>query len=208
MTADALLLQARDLAAVRDERNLFVGLAVTVRAGELLRVEGANGAGKTTLLRILCGLDQDFSGVLAYPAAEAAGRPWREDVLYLGHLPGLKAALTAEENLDWLGRLRGTPARLPVRAALAEVGLRGYEDVPVATLSAGQKRRVALARLYLETAPLWILDEPFTAIDRDGVAALEQVFAAHAAAGGAVIVTSHHALTGLNARSLVLGAAA
>ncbi|MFZ5723938.1 MAG: cytochrome c biogenesis heme-transporting ATPase CcmA [Pseudomonadota bacterium] len=205
--SDLPLLRAGGLTAVRDRRILFRGLALTVMAGELLRIEGANGAGKTTLLRILCGLDQDFEGELAWPQAQAAERPWRGDVLYLGHLPGLKPALTAEENLDWLCRLRERAPRTTLRDALARVGLRGCEDIPVSALSAGQRRRVALARLHLEDAPLWVLDEPFTAIDRNGVAALEDVLAAHVDAGGSVIVTTHHVL-GLHTRNLTLGAAA
>lgn len=204
---DLPLLRALDLVAIRDGRTLFDGLAVEVAAGEVVRVEGANGAGKTTLLRILCGLDQDFAGRIMFPRAEAAGAPWRQDVLFLGHLPGLKANLTAGENLAWLTRLRGRAVRREPSAALESVGLAGYDDVPVAQLSAGQKRRVALARLHLEDAPLWVLDEPFTAIDRDGVAALEVLLGRHAAAGGAVLVTTHHALA-LPVRALRLGRAA
>jgi heme exporter protein A len=200
-------LQTSGLTAVRDQRVLFRELALAVAAGELWRVEGPNGAGKTTLLRILCGLDQDFEGSIEFPLAQSTGNPWRADLLYLGHLPGLKTALTAEENLDWLCRLRGRPQKIPAREALARVGLRGYEDVPVSTLSAGQKRRVALARLHSESAPLWVLDEPFTAIDRAGVAELEALLAAHVDAGGAVLVTTHHRLA-IPVRSLVLGAAA
>lgn len=204
MSANDLLLRAEGLTAQRDERVLFRGLSVSVAAGEVLRVEGPNGAGKTTLLRILCGLDQDCEGRVTWPRAAAAGRPWREDLLWLGHLPGLKPTLTAEENLAWLCALRGRAPRLPLREALARVGLSGFEDLPAGALSAGQKRRVALARLHLEDAPLWILDEPFTAIDRAGVEALEQLLAAHAQAGGAVVFTTHHA-PAISARSLLLG---
>lgn len=204
---DVPFLHAVGLAAARDQRGLFRGLALDVAAGELWRVEGPNGSGKTTLLRILCGLDQDFEGSIAFPRAQAAGHPWRADVLYLGHLPGLKAALTAVENLDWLCRQRGRPQQVDAYQALARVGLRGCEDVPVSALSAGQRRRVALARLHIERAPLWVLDEPFTAIDRAGVAALESLLAAHAANGGAAIITTHHELS-IPVRSLVLGAAA
>ncbi len=202
-----LFLRASGLAAVRDGRTLFRGLAVEVAGGEVLRIEGSNGAGKTTLLRILCGLDQDCEGEVAYPHADVGGRPWREDVLYLGHLPGLKPALTPIGNLDWLASLRSLPPRLDAVTALGRVGLAGYEEVPVAALSAGQRRRVALARLLVENARLWILDEPFTAIDRAGVAALEETIAAHADGGGAVVVTTHHSLA-LRARSLLLGRAA
>lgn len=202
-------LQAADLLVVRDGRELFRGLGLSVAGGAVLRVEGPNGAGKTTLLRVLAGLDQDFEGHIEWPAAAEAGRPWREDVLFLGHLPGIKGTLTPAENLDWLVRLRGREARCDVGEALARVGLRGYEDVPSAQLSAGQRRRVALARLYLERAPVWILDEPFTAIDRGGVAQLEALLATHADAGGAVLVTTHHELAmSCAVQSLVLGRAA
>lgn len=206
MPAQAFL-HATEIAAERDGRWLFRALSFAVSAGDVLRVEGANGAGKTTLLRILAGLDQDFDGQVAWPLAAGAARPWRDDVLFLGHLPGLKGTLTARENLGWLAQLRGKPSRMDMGVALQRVGLAGYGDVPVATLSAGQKRRVALARLHLEDAPLWILDEPFTAIDRAGVVALEELLAAHARAGGAVIVTTHHPLA-LAARSLPLSAPA
>lgn len=202
--SDLPLLQATALSAQRDHRVLFRDLAVQVSAGEAWRVGGPNGAGKTTLLRILCGLDQDYEGRIGFPRARAAAEPWRADVLYLGHLPGLKPTLSAEENLGWLCRLRERDARAGAREALARVGLRGYEDVPVSTLSAGQRRRVALARLYIEQASLWVLDEPFTAIDRQGVAELEALLAAHTAGGGAVLVTTHHELA-MPVRSLVLG---
>lgn len=206
MPADPFL-RAEGLTAVRDGRELFRGLGFAVSAGDVLRVEGPNGAGKTTLLRILAGLDQEHDGQVSWPCAAAAGRPWREDVLWLGHLPGLKAGLTPVENLHFLAALRGRVVRRPIAEALARVGLSGYEDVPVGTLSAGQKRRVALARLFIEDAPVWLLDEPFTAIDRDGVIALEATLASHASDGGLVVVTTHHAL-GIPARSLVLGRAA
>lgn len=202
-------LQAADLLVARDGRVLFRGLGLSVEGGRVLRVEGPNGAGKTTLLRVLAGLDQDYEGRIDWPAATAEGRPWREDVLFLGHLPGIKGALSPAENLDWLVRLRGRVPRCAIADALARVGLRGFEDVPSAQLSAGQRRRVALARLHLEDAPVWILDEPFTAIDRSGVRELEALLAAHAEGGGAVVVTTHHELAlARDVESLVLGRAA
>lgn len=202
MSATAFL-HAVGLAAERDERWLFRALELTVVPGEVVRVEGPNGSGKTTLLRILAGLDQDYEGEIHWPRASTESRPWREDVLFLGHLPGVKPALSPRENLEWLLALRGRAPLLQVNEALASVGLAGYEDLPTAQLSAGQRRRVALARLSLETAALWILDEPFTAIDREGVAALEARIAAHAGTGGAVLLTTHHPL-GIAARSLSL----
>jgi heme exporter protein A len=118
------------------------------------------------------------------------------NLLYLGHAPGVKAALTPLENLAWYQALAGHSRDEEARfAALDEVGLGGFEDLPAGQLSAGQQRRVALARLLLTPRPLWVLDEPFTAIDRDGVAALEQRLVAHARRGGCVLVTTHHELT-------------
>src|SRR5690554_4947446 len=118
------------------------------------------------------------------------------NLLYMGHAPGVKAALTPLENLAWYQALAGQVRDEAVRyQALEEMGLFGFEDVPAGQLSAGQQRRVALARLVLTPRPLWVLDEPFTAIDRDGVAALERRLVEHARAGGCVLVTTHHELT-------------
>jgi heme exporter protein A len=153
--------------------------------GEIVHLAGANGAGKTTLLRILAGLSRHgFEGTVRR----------RESCLYLGHDSAVKGALTPRENLCWnsAGEDYGTPGR--VDEALAAVGLYGYEEVPATQLSAGQARRVNLARLYLSERPLWILDEPFTAIDVEGVAALMRRITAHARAGGAVLMTSHQAV--------------
>ena len=202
------LLEARNLFCERDERILFDNLSFTLNAGEILQVEGPNGSGKTTLLRMLAGLSIAFDGELLWKGKSMADE--RDDflasLLYFGHLPGVKATLTAEENLRWycavhpLTRIAGIPE------ALARVGLRGFEDVPCHSLSAGQNRRVSLARLYFSEAPLWVLDEPFTAIDRRGVADKEALIAAHAAKGGSVILTTHHEL-GIrdNVRQLSLG---
>ena len=184
----------------RGGRELLRDFALTVRAGELLHLRGANGAGKTTLLRILAGLSRHgFEGRVQARAAR----------LFLGHQSAVKGLLTARENLAWHpgGEHAGDAARID--AALARVGLYGYEDVPAAQLSAGQQRRINLARLYLSARPLWLLDEPFTAIDADGVAALCERFAAHSDAGGAVLLSSHQPLPTLRAvRVVELGRAA
>lgn len=179
----------------RDERLLFRDLDFTVSNGDVLQIEGPNGSGKTTLLRILSGLTQQFDGELRWcgePMSRAV-LAFRSTLFYLGHAPAVKALLTPLENLRWsLGGEKHTQDAM--MEALREVGLYGYEDVPCFSLSAGQQRRVALARLYLTRAQLWILDEPFTAIDKSGVAALEWHISAHAQRGGGVILTTHHAL--------------
>ena len=174
---------------------LFSGLGFRLFPGQVLQVAGPNGVGKTTLLSIVAGLCPAESGALWWQdrpvADDVAG--FRSAFTWLGHHPGLKLMLSPLENLHWLLGLRGLAVDVPaIVEALERVGLYGYEDVPVARLSAGQKRRVALARLFLEKCPLWILDEPFTAIDRAGVAELEGWLRDHAAAGGLVLLTTHH----------------
>ncbi len=179
------LLAAEGLALERGGRLLFEGLSLQVNAGELIQVGGANGAGKTSLLRILAGLSRyGFSGQIERRAA----------LVYVGHQPAVKALLTPRENLAWHASGSGSHHPADIDRALARVGLYGYEDVPANALSAGQHRRVNLARLYLVDSPLWLLDEPFTAIDRAGVADLEQLLVEHAERGGAVVLTSHQAL--------------
>lgn len=193
----SLVLDLQDLEAWRDDRCLFRALSCTLRPGEVLRIAGPNGVGKTTLLQIVAGLAPLQAGGVRWRdlARDDDEQAFRRELLFLGHLPGLKAMLTVAENLRFLAALRGQPLsddRLV--SALARVRLAGYDDSPVAQLSAGQKRRVALARLFTEDAPLWILDEPFTAIDREGVAELEGWLADHAGAGGLVLLTTHHDL--------------
>ncbi|UFH51572.1 cytochrome c biogenesis heme-transporting ATPase CcmA [Pseudomonas sp. KNUC1026] len=180
-----LYLQARDLACERDGRLPFDALNLALAPGAMLRVCGPNGSGKSTLLRVLAGLMAPAQGEVERSA------PW----LWLGHAAGINEHLSAEENLAWLSALPGNaPSRAALWQALAAVGLAGYEDVPCHTLSAGQKRRVALARLHLPSAPLWLLDEPFTALDAQAVGALEAHLVAHCEGGGAVVLTTHHAL--------------
>lgn len=191
------LLKVVDLFCERDERILFDGLTFNLSAGELLQVEGANGSGKTTLLRILSGLSGDFEGLIYWcdEPLEQVKDDFLSSLLYFGHQPGVKGMLTPTENLQWYSAIH--PALLvdKIPTALEIVGLKGYEDVPCHSLSAGQNRRVSLARLYMNTAKLWILDEPFTAIDKRGVVAKEKLLADHVTAGGSVILTTHHDLT-------------
>ncbi|MEE4661669.1 MAG: heme ABC exporter ATP-binding protein CcmA [Halieaceae bacterium] len=203
---DALpLVTLRGLALQRGGRTLLCDLDLNINAGQLLLIEGENGSGKTTLLRCLAGLSSlGRSGSLQRDC---------DEVLYLGHRAGIKAQLTPRENLAWACRCQGW-ATTSIDAALARVGLAGLEDRICQHLSAGQQRRVNLARLYLSFdhgAPraLWLLDEPFTAIDRAGVQALADTVAAQVARGGAVVLTSHQDLPlDIPLTKMVLGVAA
>jgi heme exporter protein A len=191
------LLELRELTCERDDMPLFAPLSLTLRGGDIALLEGANGVGKTSLLRCLCGLSSRYRGAMLWrgEALQRCRPAFAAASIFLGHATGLKAALSGRENLHWWAGLRGLDARRQVDAALERVGLAGYEDSPCYQLSAGQQRRVALARLFLADAQLWILDEPFTAIDRQGVAELEGWLTDFAAAGGAVLLTTHQTLT-------------
>ncbi len=176
---------------------LFEHLELRLTGGDMVQISGPNGSGKTSLLRLLAGLMQPTSGqvLLNGQPLHAQRAELARNLLWIGHAAGIKDVLTPEENLNWLCALHQSATRDAIWQALAAVGLRGFEDVACHTLSAGQQRRVALARLYLDDPPLWILDEPFTALDKQGVAQLEEHLANHCERGGMVVLTTHHTLT-------------
>ncbi|WP_066963653.1 cytochrome c biogenesis heme-transporting ATPase CcmA [Microbulbifer sp. Q7] len=180
---------ARGLACERDGRVLFAGLGFRLEPGMALQIVGANGAGKSTLIRTLIGTTSDYTGDILwqgvpFPQALPA---LRASLLYIGHNAGVRRGLSPLENLAWYG---ASPA--DAMSALESVGLYGFEEVLCQQLSAGQNRRVALARLYLPGAPaLWILDEPLAALDVAGVASLEAQMSRHLQRGGSVLLTSH-----------------
>ncbi|MBI1196019.1 MAG: cytochrome c biogenesis heme-transporting ATPase CcmA [Gammaproteobacteria bacterium] len=188
------MLKARQLTAVRGDRCLFSQLSFSVDAGELLYVRGVNGSGKTTLLRMLSGLTQPADGEIEWD-----GRPigvnddrFCQDVFYLGHSAAIKDDLDAVENLRTASALAGQSIDYDeARKALAIMGLGDHYDLPSRVLSQGQRRRVALARLLNAKARLWILDEPFTALDTVAVDHLMASIREHLARGGVVVLTTH-----------------
>ncbi|HET9482937.1 MAG TPA: heme ABC exporter ATP-binding protein CcmA [Xanthomonadales bacterium] len=186
------LIEARGLALARDDEPIFGPLSFRLDAGRALVIEGSNGAGKTTLIRVLAGLvdategDVLWSGAAASSIARTPG-----SLALLGHHFGLKGDLTPHENLRFRIALEGLRPGITPVAALKSVGLEGYEDVAVRSLSAGQRKRVALAALLLTTAPVWLLDEPYANLDRDGQILVDRMLETHCLRGGCVVLTSH-----------------
>lgn len=194
---ESALISASNLTCIREERLLFDQLTFAIDAGDIVQIEGPNGSGKTSLLRILAGLSQPFEGDIFYKdqLINQSREEFHQNLLYLGHLPGVKGEMSAQENLDFNLTLHGLHSKADeVEEILSLVNLAGFEDSLASHLSAGQHRRISLARLYKSTAKIWILDEPFTAIDKQGVHSLEQLFKAHIKQGGCVILTTHQDL--------------
>jgi heme exporter protein A len=179
------------LRCTRGDRVVFDGLHFTMGAGALVELRGANGSGKSSLLRMMAGLLTPAGGTIAWDGAPIARAPdaHRARVAYVGHQDGVKGMLTVAENLRFWATLRGTSEHLA--AALSHFSLAKLADVPARHLSAGQRRRVALARLLACPAPLWLLDEPATALDAEAQAALDQAVATHLAAGGMIAMATH-----------------
>jgi heme exporter protein A len=204
------MLEAHELAARRGHSQLFAGIGFAIAPGRALVVTGANGTGKTTLLRMLAGLSMPAAGEIRWKGK--AVRPFdsglRAAVAYAGHLPALKDELSAEENLSSLIALSGTPASdADLSRALDAVALGRKRALPARVLSAGQRRRIGLARLALIKRPLWILDEPVTALDTAGTTLLAQMVRDHLEGGGIAVAATHQALDlpELRAASLTLG---
>jgi heme exporter protein A len=191
-------LMAHALGCRRGDRLLFAGFELEIHPGQVIWVRGANGRGKTSLLRLLAGLASPAQGEIRWPPQPAqAGTDTSQRLLYIGHSNALKDDLTALESLQFMARIHRRPTSpKALDDALRRCGMHGHRHALVRTLSQGQRRRVALARLCLETEPLlWILDEPFDALDIQGVETLDGLLASHAQRGGSVVLTSHLPLT-------------
>ena len=193
-TASSPLLETVDLSCFRGDRPLFEGLSIQVARGEVVQVHGPNGSGKTTLLRVLCGLQPPAGGSVRWQGRDVPpGAPeLRAGVQYVGHAAGVKLDLTPRENLAVAVALGAGPAGTTVDAALARLEIDRFHDVPARALSAGQRQRVALARLLTCAAALWVLDEPFTALDARAAALAGTMLREHTGAGGAAVIASHH----------------
>jgi len=201
------VLQAHALSCVRGERMLFADLDLQVHAGECLHVRGENGVGKTSLLRLLTGLSKPESGEIVWKGQAIALDPsqYHRDLLFLGHRDALKDDLTALENIQMYAAIDDIAlSQEQALSSLWNFGLRGREHLPVSCLSAGQKRRVLMARMATRQAKLWILDEPFNALDLNAVQALQTLIAQHLEQGGLVVLTSHQNIVIPNVKVLEL----
>ncbi|GAA4864697.1 heme ABC exporter ATP-binding protein CcmA [Luteimonas vadosa] len=198
------LLAARGLRFTRNDEPVFGPLDFTVDRGETLLVQGDNGAGKTTLLRALAGLLRPDAGEIAIDGQLARRALRAQAMAYLGHLPALKADLSALENLRFLCGLHGRRPTQSAEGALGIVGMAGYEDALARQLSAGQKKRLSLARLWLSPAPLWLLDEPYANLDLEGIELVNRMVQAHLRDGGAALVTTHGAYAAPPVRTRLL----
>jgi heme exporter protein A len=196
MVPDGALLEVRAIEAWRGDSQVLSDLSFAVRGGGFLQVLGPNGAGKTTLLRIVCGLLPAENGDVTWRGEVVTGpmSPLSSELCYLGHQNAVKADLTARENLRYLAGLRVDVDDAACDAALARVGLQGRAGLPARALSAGQKRRLALARLTIEPAVLWVLDEPATNLDAEGTRLVESLIDGQLRRGGVVVAAAHRRL--------------
>jgi heme exporter protein A len=193
---DIPFLQVQEVQCVRQNRFLFQPVSLELYSGQILHIKGLNGAGKTSLLRILAGLSRPYEGSVQYLSTDIAyeQEAFYADMLYLGHGLGLKSNLSVAANSFFYQQLH-QESNSELSSALGALSLSGFEHFEVNSLSAGQQRRVALNRLWLSQKSIWILDEPFTALDTQGIHQLEQLFLAHVQRGGSIVLTSHQSLS-------------
>lgn len=203
------MLEVSNLACSRGDHRLFSGLSFALQPGQIMQIQGRNGSGKTSLLRTLCGFIMQDEGVISWDGSDVRelGEEYFAQMMYLGHLNAIKDELSALENLRISTALSGEVlSEKEALTALRRMGLRGRENLPAKVLSQGQRRRVALARMLVSEAKLWILDEPLAALDVGAVALIQELIAEHLANQGMVIFTTHQPLevAGMEMRSLSL----
>ncbi len=198
------MLKIDNLSCQKGYNLLFKHLSFEVNPGDILRITGTNGSGKTSLLKILSGLDTREQSCISLDSHTVKSEAYQEEIFYLGHLSALSGELSALENLEFLTGLNKPTNQIQLIKALSNIGLKGYEDEYCAKLSAGQKRRVILAGLFISNAKVWLLDEPFTALDPDGVAIIERRINKHCEQGGLCLFTTHQSSTLPNQKALAL----
>jgi len=180
-----------DLTCQRGYNELFINLSFELNSGEILKISGANGSGKTSLLKIIAGLNSAESGRLSINNNKVGSYEYQSDIFYLGHLPALSPELHCKENLDYLTQLNNSSSNQSLDEALTNIGLKNFENEYTANLSAGQKRRVVLSALFITQAKVWLLDEPFTALDSDGINVIEAQITKHCNNNGICVLTTH-----------------
>ena len=184
-------LTVSDLTCQRGYKELFSNLSFELNSGEILKISGTNGSGKTSLLKILAGLNSAESGTLTINNNKVGSYDYQSDIFYLGHLPALSPELYCNENLDYLIQLSNNSSNQSLDDALTNVGLKNFENEYAANLSAGQKRRVVMSALFITQSKVWLLDEPFTALDADGINVIETQITKHCDNGGICVLTTH-----------------
>ena len=186
-----LLLNIKNLSCQKGYNQLFNNLSFSVNSGDILRITGTNGSGKTSLLKILAGLNAEQQGEVMLGKHPVKSEKYQQAIFYLGHLSALSAELSSIENLEFLTGLSQPVSRALLIDALQQIALKGFADEICGKLSAGQKRRVILAGLFVSKAKIWLLDEPFTALDSQGIAIVEACINTHCKQGGICIFTTH-----------------
>lgn len=205
-SANSVVLEVKNLSYFRNEEKIFGPIDFTLKSGSALLVTGANGSGKTTLLRVLSGLLKAQTGEILVYKPEGAHHDLSHSCAYLAHKPGHKAELSCLENLEYLQAVFDRPKTELIEATLSKVGLAGYEDTQARRLSAGQNKRLGLARLLICHSPCWLLDEPYANLDLQGIELVNELIAEQIARGGAVLLTTHgaYAAPPVPCQSLVL----
>lgn len=185
------ILNVKNLSCQRGYNQLFHNLSFKLNSGDILRISGTNGSGKTSLLKILAGLNTVETGKIHLDKDLCKTDKYQQNILYLGHISALSGELNGLENLQYLTALKQTSKTQILTNALNKIGLKGFEYEHTSKLSAGQKRRVVLAQLFISKAKVWLLDEPFTALDNDGIIAVESRIKHHCETGGICLFTTH-----------------